>query len=92
MKAGRSKGPWVSALADAGTGAYSIHSEGSGKHFIGTIAGQDNAALVAAAPDLYEALRDLLTDALLQWPEGDFQPPSIATAVAALAKAEGRKP
>jgi hypothetical protein len=57
-----------------------------------------NARLIAAAPDLLDALRDALTgftDLSNGWPERELHmTPAevIAKAVAALAKAEGRAP
>jgi hypothetical protein len=46
--------------------------------------GKANARLISAAPDLYEALKTCLRA------EGNLPPATVAAALAAIAKAEGR--
>lgn len=57
---------------------------------LGGLAGQDaNAHLMAAAPDLLEALRDLEAMAERYRPPGNSMPDAQKKARAAIAKAEG---
>jgi hypothetical protein len=48
--------------------------------------GEANAILIAAAPDLLKALKQIVSD----WEDGE--PEDIVDACAAIAKAEGREP
>jgi len=95
---GYTKGPWVATLGMSGL-IRGIRGEG-GKNvvnFNGISApaseeGQDNARLIAAAPELLEAARQALSD--LEWIEkqkaGTNMQASILILRAAIAKAEGK--
>lgn len=71
--------PWVMSLAD--------YDSEQGKEECDA-----NAALIAAAPDLYEALREIVnSDMAMREEDEGRESPTLTRARAALAKAEGRQ-
>jgi hypothetical protein len=79
-------GPWIVARDMRGTGNMLVdgvvNAEGRGIANCGTN-GEGNARLIAAAPDLLEALESLLND------QRDASLPALVRARAAIAKARG---
>lgn len=100
---GHTPGPWVvvftkwgdvsveapSAVSSLGGTTYPICEDVNGDSRAGATTGRpiDNANLIAAAPDLLEALI-----AVLNYCVDDEGQPTIATARAAIAKATGDQP
>ena len=92
-------GPWIldtpeliHASAPGNGRPYYHHSilSTSGQARIAEVFGnEDNAGLIAAAPELLEALR-LLASAVEQFAPNGTEWPELTTARAAIAKAEGR--
>lgn len=85
-------GPWTIRVATASVPTIHIHS--SRGHFASVYGARhvQDARLIAAAPDLRAAVRELLE---VYWGNGDGQEPEpgcIIRAKAALAAAEGRQP
>ena len=95
-------GPW-----EPSSGPYIVGATGEGAMFSGgdwnifppygesgpvaVVNGGENARLIAAAPDLLEALEDLISDAELQMNNPSHHMPfSLPKARAAIAKATGR--
>lgn len=88
-------GPWVAAdkaswfrgqtHPDEGKIAITAGSGG----VVANAYGRDNARLIAAAPEMLEALKEL-RDAFKIVSDDDWQHPSYRVALAAIAKAEGR--
>jgi hypothetical protein len=97
---GHTPGPWK-ALPDTGSESFAFEVTGQRMEGVALVYAYDtpsdaNARLIAAAPDLLEALRDALTgftDLSNGWPERELhmRPADvIAKAQSAIAKAEGR--
>lgn len=98
MKAAHTPGPWNAVNNDAGTALEIWDDDGQ---MIANVQPQDppavehaNARLIAAAPDLLAALRDILATSVARSDLGTIAPaPRLDTVVrarAAIAKAEGR--
>lgn len=86
-------GPWMFYATNAGCDIYERLSMGKGEcvaHVVGGVRGfEANAALIAAAPELLEALKVLVDRSLISNLEPYLIEP-IRKAKEAIAKAEGR--
>ncbi len=87
-------GPWVWVKDDSGYPVTDLKSEDGGivmqvyeSHGGGDMPNKANARLIAAAPDLLEALQVIVTDCSQVWSEGEF--PALKQARAAISLATG---
>lgn len=85
-------GPWKSALTvqENGPNFYTIASSTFGGKFIAQVENEANALLIAAAPDLLEALREC-SEALTSDAAISKRKELLERADKALAKAEGKE-
>ena len=95
MSTQHTPGPWTAhstGLARSGLPEYQIHWSDIGECVAEIVHGTENAKLIAAAPDLLEALQDLFgadMEHVLMGDGKDDQIEAIAKARAAIAKATG---
>jgi hypothetical protein len=92
MSTKHTPGPWAAAPTDGGFAVYEDDGEGNGDHIQcipGHPRGEANARLIAAAPELLSALRDMVQREAYLYPDSESNV-ILDAARAAIAKATGQ--